>query len=259
MRKRNGAPSGGRRARVCVRPRMRRSIRPRRRRPTRARGSGRGWRSLDTLRRLDQLFRIDFFAGFRRAIFVVMRDHQAVALKISAARHRSLDDHANAFPKHLRRHAVRFDMNDRAAIGDVEVEHRSVSHVHGTGSDLAAEPNRRAIRFIAGVRDVAWRPVVDKIAADATARDDGETDRGDGECREQNDLGTLHRDFLCRTNSETPYAVRTSAVQPYAAITNDHPPVRYPPVTQALPRDPAVAAAQVRQRVVVMRFATATR
>src|SRR5881275_3384745 len=45
------------------------------------------------------------------------------------------------------------------------------------------------------------RPVVDKIAADATARDDGETDRGDGQCRDRKStrLNSSHTEHLvCR-------------------------------------------------------------
>src|ERR1700694_6057288 len=55
--------------------------------------SGRSNSTFQPLRRPDQLFGVDLLTVFRRAVFIVVRDHQPIALKISAARHRPFHDH----------------------------------------------------------------------------------------------------------------------------------------------------------------------
>src|SRR5205085_4158525 len=108
--------------------------------------------------------------------------------------------------------------------------------------NLPAEADRGTIGLITGMGDVGRRPVVDQVAADSAARDDGESDRRSSEGNQQKQAGAFHRDFLRRRTSETPYEASTSAVQPYAAQTNDQPPVMYPPLMRALPGDPSAAA-----------------
>src|SRR5439155_23378696 len=202
------------------------------------RAAGRGWRaapgegraraSLEPLGRPDQLFGIHLLAILWRAIFIVVRDHQAIALKVAGAGHRSFHHHADPFAEHLRRCAGRLHVHGRLLIGYVEVERRyAVEHTHRAGCDLPSESDRRAVSLVACVAQIARRPVVDEIAADAAAGEDCEPDRRRAEGQDQEKARALHVRFsrFRRTNSETAYAVSTSAVQPYAAHTKPHPPV----------------------------------
>src|SRR6266545_3971230 len=74
------------------------------------------------LHQLLELLLVDGVPRLRRAVLVAVRDHQPVAREVAALDHRPLDHHADVLAEHLRRHAVRLDVDALGAVVDVELD-----------------------------------------------------------------------------------------------------------------------------------------
>src|SRR5438067_2427816 len=74
------------------------------------------------LHQLLELLFVDRVPRLRRAVLVAVRHHQAVAPEVAALDHRPLDDDADVLAEHLRRYAVRLDMDSLGAVVDVELD-----------------------------------------------------------------------------------------------------------------------------------------
>src|SRR5438067_2990934 len=146
------------------------------------------------LHQLFELLFVDRVPRLRRAILVAVRHHQAIALEVAALDHRPLDDDADVLAEHLRRHAVRLDVDGLGAVVDVELDAGDPGVVLDRAArDHAAEADGRAVGLVAVGDEVGRRPVVDEVLVDAAPGDDDEGRAGDEEGGKHEEAGApLH-------------------------------------------------------------------
>src|SRR5258706_108703 len=96
---------------------------------------------LNTLGGLDQLLGVDVGVVLRRAVLVVVRDHEPLALEVAALRHRPFHDDADPLAEHGWREAGGPDVNDLLVVGHVEVEGRAVARLDRAWRNHAAKTN----------------------------------------------------------------------------------------------------------------------
>jgi len=154
---------------------------------------------------------VDLLPVIGDAIFIAVRDHESLALEVSFARHRPLDDHADPLAEHLRGHAEGAHRDALVAVGDLEGEVGGLGVVlHGALDHLAAETDGGADGLVARLAKLGGTPVVDEVLPEPTDGDQGEGRAGHGQGDHREDARLL---FRCAHGSLDSFSPRSATAR----------------------------------------------